>query len=86
VIKVPDLVWLEFEKPDLAGAEAFAHAFGFATAVPTDDQLQLCGNEAGALCMTTRRGRRTAYSAPPSSPRTRPGMMASRAACLCVSA
>jgi len=27
VIKVHDIAWLEFEKPDLLGAEAFAHAF-----------------------------------------------------------
>jgi len=26
VIMVRDLAWLEFEKPDLGGAEAFAHA------------------------------------------------------------
>ena len=28
VIKVQDVGWLEFEKPDLARAEAFAAAFG----------------------------------------------------------
>jgi len=28
-IKVTDLAWLEFEKPDLDRAEAFARAFGF---------------------------------------------------------
>ena len=32
-IKVRDLAWLEFQKPDLAGSERFAHAFGFTTAV-----------------------------------------------------
>ena len=32
VIKVADLAWLEFEKPDLDRAEAFARAFGFTTA------------------------------------------------------
>jgi hypothetical protein len=31
VIKVLDLAWLEFCKPDLAASERFAHAFGFAT-------------------------------------------------------
>ena len=31
VIKVADIAWLEFEKPDLARAEEFARAFGFAT-------------------------------------------------------
>jgi hypothetical protein len=28
VIKVRDLAWLEFLKPDLAASERFAHAFG----------------------------------------------------------
>ena len=31
IIKVRDLAWLEFEKPDLAARSAFAHAFGFTT-------------------------------------------------------
>ena len=31
VIKVADIAWLEFEKPDLVRAEAFARAFGFTT-------------------------------------------------------
>ena len=31
LIKVRDLAWLEFEKPDLVRAEAFARAFGFTT-------------------------------------------------------
>ena len=35
VIKVHDLAWLEFEKPDLAAAEAFAQAFGFETVART---------------------------------------------------
>ena len=33
-IKVADLAWLEFQKPDLAGSERFAHAFGFTTVSP----------------------------------------------------
>jgi hypothetical protein len=41
VIKVQDVLWLEFEKPDLAGAEAFAAAFGFTTALRTPDELHL---------------------------------------------
>ena len=37
VIKVADLAWLEFEKPDLTGAEAFARAFELAAAIiPVD--------------------------------------------------
>ena len=35
MIKVVDLAWLEFEKPDLTRAEAFARAFGFHTAQRT---------------------------------------------------
>ncbi|RYJ04567.1 MAG: 2,3-dihydroxybiphenyl 1,2-dioxygenase, partial [Actinomycetales bacterium] len=31
IIKVQDIAWLELEKPDLAAAEVFAHAFGFTT-------------------------------------------------------
>ena len=36
LVKVHVLAWLEFTKPDLARAEAFAHAFGFTTALLTD--------------------------------------------------
>ena len=68
VIKVRDLAWLEFEKPDLAGAEAFAHAFGFSTALRTPEELHLRGTDAGAPCVLIRRGKRsrfvgTAYTA-----------------------
>ena len=33
VVKVHDLAWLEFTKPDLDRAELFARAFGFTTAM-----------------------------------------------------
>jgi catechol 2,3-dioxygenase-like lactoylglutathione lyase family enzyme len=56
VIKVHDLAWLEFQKPDLARAEAFAQVFGFSTALRTDDELQLRGSDAGAPCVLIRRG------------------------------
>jgi hypothetical protein len=56
VIKVHDLAWLEFEKPDLARAEAFARAFGFATVVRTGNELQLRGTDPGAPCVLIRRG------------------------------
>ena len=39
VVKVHDLAWLEFEKPDLRRAELFARAFGFATSMRTPDEL-----------------------------------------------
>jgi catechol 2,3-dioxygenase-like lactoylglutathione lyase family enzyme len=56
VIKVEDLAWLEFEKPDLEKAERFAHAFGFATAARTANELQLRGAFAGAPCVIIRKG------------------------------
>lgn len=56
VIKVHDLAWLEFQKPDVARAEVFAQAFGFSTVVRTADQLQLRGTDAGAPCVLIRRG------------------------------
>ncbi|WP_067804650.1 VOC family protein [Nocardia beijingensis] len=64
VIKVLDLAWLEFEKPDLDGAEAFAHAFGFATAMRTADELQLRGTDPGAPCALIRRGVRSRFVGP----------------------
>jgi hypothetical protein len=61
VIKVADIAWLEFEKPDLVRAEAFAHAFGFATALRTQEQLLLRGTDAGAPCIIVRRGSGTRF-------------------------
>src|ERR1700761_454128 len=61
VIKVHDLAWLEFEKPDLNRAEAFAHAFGFATVLRTDSELQLRGTDPGAPCILIRRGEATRF-------------------------
>ena len=56
VIKVHDIAWLEFHKPDLARAEAFAQAFGFTTVTRTDDELALRGTDAGMPCVIIRRG------------------------------
>ncbi|MVU77253.1 2,3-dihydroxybiphenyl 1,2-dioxygenase [Nocardia sp. ET3-3] len=64
VIKVLDLAWLEFEKPDLDRAETFAHAFGFATATRTVDELQLRGTDPGAPCVLIRRGDRSRFVGP----------------------
>jgi catechol 2,3-dioxygenase-like lactoylglutathione lyase family enzyme len=61
VIKVQDVAWLEFEKPDLARAEAFANAFGFATALRTHDELHLRGTDAGVPCVIIRRGSRSRF-------------------------
>jgi catechol 2,3-dioxygenase-like lactoylglutathione lyase family enzyme len=62
VIKVVDLAWLEFEKPDLGATELFAAAFGLGTASRTRDELQLRGTEAGPACVVVRRGRRSRYA------------------------
>jgi catechol 2,3-dioxygenase-like lactoylglutathione lyase family enzyme len=60
-IKAQDLAWLEFQKPDLAGSERFAHAFGFSTVSRTSDELQLRGTDSGAPCVIVRRGPRSTY-------------------------
>ena len=62
VIKVVDIAWLEFEKPDLMRAEAFARAFGFQTARRGPDELQLRGTQAGGPCVIVRRGPRTRFT------------------------
>src|SRR6476469_622662 len=61
VIKVLDLAWLEFTKPDLAASERFAQAFGFGTVSRTADELQLRGTDTGAPCVIVRRGPRSKY-------------------------
>ena len=62
VIKVVDIAWLEFEKPDLLRAEAFARAFGFHTALRSPDEVHLRGTDAGAPCVILRRGQRTRFT------------------------
>jgi catechol 2,3-dioxygenase-like lactoylglutathione lyase family enzyme len=62
VIKVVDIAWLEFEKSDLARAEAFARAFGFATVRRTPGELQLRGSDSGAPCVILRRGARSRFA------------------------
>lgn len=64
IVKVHDLAWLEFEKPDLQRAEMFAHAFGFATSLRTRDELQLRGTDPGAPCVLIRRGTRSRFIGP----------------------
>ena len=61
LIKVTDLAWLEFDKPDLARAEAFAHAFGFGTVLRTDTELHLRGSDPDAPCVLIRRGPHTRF-------------------------
>jgi catechol 2,3-dioxygenase-like lactoylglutathione lyase family enzyme len=62
VIKVVDIAWLEFEKPDLTRAGEFARAFGFQAAQRGPDEIQLRGTRAGAPCMIVRRGPRTRFT------------------------
>ena len=64
VIKVRDLAWLQFEKPDLNRAEAFAQAFGFTTVLRTADELHLRGTDAGSPCVTIRRASRSRFVGP----------------------
>ncbi|MCW4351978.1 VOC family protein [Hoyosella sp. YIM 151337] len=64
VIKVEDLAWLEFEKPDLDAAERFAHDFGFVTAARTTDALYLRGALAGTHCVVIRQGEKSRFIGP----------------------
>ncbi|MEU2423712.1 VOC family protein [Streptomyces sp. NPDC007851] len=64
VIKVADLAWLEFEKPDLDRAEVFARDFGFAIAARTEEALWLRGTFAGPPCMVIRRGPASRFIGP----------------------
>jgi catechol 2,3-dioxygenase-like lactoylglutathione lyase family enzyme len=61
VIKVLDLAWLEFEKPDLDGTEQFAEAFGLVPVSHTTDELQLRGTDPGSPCVVVRHGERSRY-------------------------
>jgi catechol 2,3-dioxygenase-like lactoylglutathione lyase family enzyme len=62
LVRVVDIAWLEFDKPDLVRAEAFARAFGFGIAVRDPQELQLRGSAAGAPCVILRRGTRTRFA------------------------
>ena len=62
VIKVQDLAWLEFVKPDLARAEAFARDFGFAVADRTPDALYLRGTWSRTPCLVIRRGAQSRFN------------------------
>jgi hypothetical protein len=64
VIKVPDLAWLEFEKPDLVAAERFAATFGFTTSLRTEAELHLRGTFAGTPAVVIRRGPRSRFVGP----------------------
>lgn len=61
VIKVADLAWLEFDKPDPSRATAFARAFGFTSTAVSAGELHLRGTDAGAPCVIIRRGTATRF-------------------------
>jgi catechol 2,3-dioxygenase-like lactoylglutathione lyase family enzyme len=63
IIKVHDIAWVEFEKPDLVRAEAFARAFGFSTVVRTADELYLRGTDPGSPCVLIQPGPRSRFVA-----------------------
>ena len=63
IIKVYDIAWVEFEKPDLDRAEAFSRAFGFSTVVRTADELYLRGTDPGSPCVLIQRGSRSRFVA-----------------------
>ncbi|MDT5092399.1 MAG: hypothetical protein QOH60_1762 [Mycobacterium sp.] len=63
-IKVTDLAWLEFEKPDLARAETFARAFGFAVAAREPDARYLRGSLPGTPAVIVRKGVRSRFIGP----------------------
>ena len=64
VIKVADLAWLEFEKPDLDRAAVFAADFGFAVAARTPEALYLRGTLPGSACVVIRQGRASRFVGP----------------------
>jgi Glyoxalase/Bleomycin resistance protein/Dioxygenase superfamily len=64
VVKVHDLAWLEFEKPDLERSERFAEAFGFTTALRTSEELHLRGSDPGSPCVLVRRAPRSRFVGP----------------------
>jgi hypothetical protein len=61
-IRVADIAWLEFDKPDLTRAEAFARAFGFGIALRDPHELHLRGTRQGAPCVILRHGQRTRFA------------------------
>ena len=63
-IKVTDLAWLEFEKPDLDRAETFSRAFGFAVAAREPKTLYLRGSLPGTPAVIIRKGARSRFIGP----------------------
>ncbi len=64
VIKVVELAWLEFVKPDLDRAERFAVDFGFQVQERTPDRLVLRGTWSAVPCLVIRRGTKAGFVGP----------------------
>jgi catechol 2,3-dioxygenase-like lactoylglutathione lyase family enzyme len=64
LIKVHDLAWLVFEKPDLERTERFAHAFGFTTAARMPEELHLRGSDPGSPCVLVGKAPRSRFVGP----------------------
>jgi hypothetical protein len=62
VIKIVDIAWLQFEKPNLTRTEAFAGAFGFQAVQHGPNEVQLRGTQAGGPCVIVHRGQRTRFT------------------------
>jgi hypothetical protein len=64
VIKITDLAWLEFQKPDIAGTARFLKDFGFTPTHQTRNELHVQGTWGGAPCIIVRRGKRSKFLGP----------------------
>jgi catechol 2,3-dioxygenase-like lactoylglutathione lyase family enzyme len=64
VVKVVDLAWLVFEKPDLDRAQTFASDFGFTVSARSAEELRLRGTFAGTDALVIRRGERSRFVGP----------------------
>jgi catechol 2,3-dioxygenase-like lactoylglutathione lyase family enzyme len=64
VVKVVDLAWLEFEKPDLVRAERFLVDFGLTVAERTPQTLAFRGTWASIPCVVVRRGAASRFVGP----------------------
>lgn len=62
IVKVHDLAWLEFEKPDLDRAALFSQAFGFMPVLRTPDEVHLRGTDSGSPCVLIRRSTRSRFT------------------------
>ena len=63
-IKVTDLAWLEFVKPDLEHAETFARDVGFVVAARTPEALYLRGSLPGTKAVVIRKGSHSRFVGP----------------------